>query len=224
MAIYTYLMLNLFTVSVPLARSFEPRIAYYKQWKHLFTAIGITGAFFLVWDFFFTKWGIWSFNHNYVIGWDIAGMPLEEWLFFLAIPFACVFIYEVLKYFFPLKGMEKPARIFTLVLSIFLLILGLLNLDKLYTSTTFISTSIWLLSQFLWSKKSYFSHFYLSYFIALLPFFMVNGVLTSLPVVSYNDLENLGIRLFTIPIEDTVYMLLLLMMNVGIYEHLKKEE
>ena len=147
---------------------------------------------------------------------------MEEWLFFLAIPFACVFIYEVLKYFVPIGKYENSARKLTLVLAIVLLVLGILNLDKLYTSVTFITTSAWLLSQYFWSKKVYLAQFYFSYIVALIPFFMVNGVLTSLPVVAYNDLENLSLRLFSIPVEDTIYMLLLLMMNTSIYEHLKE--
>lgn len=58
------------------------------------------------------------------------------------------------------------------------------------------------------------------YLIHLLPFVIINGILTALPVVSYNNLYNSGIRLGTIPVEDLVYSMLMLLMNVAIYEAL----
>jgi ligand-binding SRPBCC domain-containing protein len=60
--------------------------------------------------------------------------------------------------------------------------------------------------------------------IFLFPFLIVNGILTGSfladPVVWYNNQENLALRIFTIPIEDFVYGLLLFLMNVTIYEKL----
>jgi lycopene cyclase domain-containing protein len=49
----------------------------------------------------------------------------------------------------------------------------------------------------------------------------VNGFLTAIPVVLYNDEENVGIRLYSIPLEDVFYGMLLLFMNIVIYEKLK---
>jgi hypothetical protein len=58
---------------------------------------------------------------------------------------------------------------------------------------------------------------------------MVNGILTAWPVVEYNDAENLGIRIFidgwaNIPIDDTIYCLLLLLMNVSLYHYFEKRD
>ena len=70
--------------------------------------------------------------------------------------------------------------------------------------------------------------FYLSYLIILIPFTLVNGVLTgyftSEPIVWYNDAENLGIRFLTIPIEDYLYYFLMYGISYVIYERLKKSE
>ena len=67
--------------------------------------------------------------------------------------------------------------------------------------------------------------FYRFYLWHLIPFFIVNGILTGTgidgEVVWYNNAENLGIRLGTIPIEDSLYSLSLMLMNISIFEWLK---
>ncbi|MBC7451288.1 MAG: lycopene cyclase domain-containing protein, partial [Cytophagales bacterium] len=77
---YTYLLINLCSISVPFWRSFDSRIALQKKWKFLFPAILISSGIFLLWDIVFTEWGVWGFNHRYVCGIFIAGLPIEEWL------------------------------------------------------------------------------------------------------------------------------------------------
>jgi len=54
--------------------------------------------------------------------------------------------------------------------------------------------------------------------VMLIPFFIVNGILTGSfidnEIVWYNNDENLGIRLFTIPVEDTIYAFTLILTNL----------
>ena len=79
---WTYLLINVLTLAGPMARSFEPRIAYWRKWKALLPAIGLTLAFFVVWDSTFTSMGVWGFTPSYLLGVDLLNLPIEEWLFF----------------------------------------------------------------------------------------------------------------------------------------------
>lgn len=217
----TYLIINVLTIFVPMLRSFEHRINMVSKWKALFPAIFVVGFIFIVWDILFTQMGVWGFTEEHLIGINIFGLPLEEMLFFLTVPYACLFIYEVLNYFTKRDFFGAFARPLFLLLSGLLLVLGLLYIQKWYTSVTFLLTAGWLLF-LVWRNPAWLGRFLLSYLVALIPFFIVNGVLTGTgldnPVVWYNDAENLGIRLGTIPVEDIIYGLLLLSGNVYFYE------
>src|SRR5699024_1341451 len=93
---YTYLAINFFTIIIPLAWSFHPRYNFYKTWKSFIPAVLITGFCFLLWDSWFTSMGVWGFNPEYITGLNIFNMPVEEVLFFLCIPYACVFTFHCL--------------------------------------------------------------------------------------------------------------------------------
>lgn len=186
-------------------------------------AILFTGTFFITWDHYFTALGVWRFNPDYILGIYFMQLPLEEWLFFFTVPFACVFIYEALNYFIKSDPLKKFSSVITILIIISLLLIAIFNTGRLYTFVNFLLTAIFLGIHWLVFKKKYLGKFYLTYLVHLIPFFIVNGILTSLPVVLYNDQENLGLRLFTIPVEDTVYSFLLLLMNITIYEYLKEQ-
>jgi len=220
-----YLWLHFVTVSFPLIRSFEPRVAYYTRFKALFPAILLTGFFFVVWDVWFTKNGVWGFNNDYLIGWFLFELPLEEWLFFVTVPFASVFIYDCVIYFDKQKQLNFRLSTFSWVAGIVLVALAVLFIERDYTFYNFLFAGSLLLIHGLILKSRYLGHFFVAYLIHLLPFFLVNGVLTggvtTDPVVWYNNEENLGIRVWTIPIEDSMYALLLFLMNITYYEFFK---
>ncbi|REE05907.1 lycopene cyclase domain-containing protein [Marinoscillum furvescens] len=216
-----YLIINLLTISFPLIRSFEPRIRYAKQWPALFPAIAITALFFISWDILFTRHQVWGFNDTYLLGPHLLSLPLEEWLFFFTVPFASVFIYECVRYFFPNLQNSRITRPTTIALALLILAIGALNYERAYTFWNFVFCGSFLLSTGI-KSPNWLAHFWTAYAIHLIPFLIVNGVLTGTfideSIVWYDNEENLSIRIASIPVEDTAYALLLLLMNVTFLE------
>jgi lycopene cyclase domain-containing protein len=218
---YLYLILLLFTLSYPLAQSFETKIKYYTKWKKLLPAILAMMLLFIPWDIWFTKTGVWQFNDIYFLGYKIFHLPVEEWLFFILIPFACIFIYEVLLYFFPNQKPFKHEKIILYASAIVLFFVSILNFDKQYTFYCFFLASIALFITAI-IRPNWASKFLRMYLVSLIPFILINGFLTGSftnePVVIYNLEEILGFRILNIPIEDTIYNMLMLLIVVFLYE------
>jgi lycopene cyclase domain-containing protein len=220
-----YLFLNLASISIPFLYSFEKRMHFIKHWKQVYLSIAIVSIIFIIWDVLFTSHGIWGFNSDYLVGFDILNLPIEEWLFFICIPYACIFTHYAIRYFLPnLKLNALVTKVITIILVIVLIMVVILNTDKAYTFYNF-SLLLLILLYTLITKSHDLQIFYISFLVILVPFFIVNGILTGSfienPVVWYNNEENLGIRLGTIPIEDIGYAFSLIFMNVVLFEKFK---
>ena len=224
---FLYLVLDLGALAFPLAFSFYPKAPYYRKWKYLFPAIAFPALIFLVWDAWFTQMGVWGFNPRYLTGIYLFNLPLEEVLFFIVVPYSSVFIYEAVVYFLGKGGWYMAGRMVGIFLVFFLGTLGIINTGKWYTSVTFISLALFLLLLLYRWKSEFLGKFFFSYLFVLIPFFLMNGVLTGTglpePVVWYDNDENLGFRMGTIPFEDTFYGMLLILMNVTLFEHLQRK-
>ena len=223
---HTYLLINLFSISIPFIASFDRRLQFHREWRYFIPGMLITLAFFIAWDVLFTDLGVWGFNPRYLTGINIINLPLEEWLFFIAIPYACVFTYHALNYLVRKDVFGPYARIISWVFVVVLTAVALFNLQRTYTSVTFLLTAAFILVHLVFLKSDYLGRFYFAYLFILIPFFIVNGLLTGSfieeQVVWYDDTRNLGIRLFTIPVEDSIYGMLLIMMNVTFLEEFRK--
>lgn len=220
-----YLLINTFSIIVPLILSFDKRVDFAGSWCRFFQACFLTCLVFIPWDMAFTEIGIWGFSDKFTSGYKLFGLPFEELQFFIFIPFACTFTYEVINFFFKNTNFNDKAKTISKFIVFASTLIAVFNLDKAYTFTAFISLAITLTMSFL-IPKFRFDRFFISYLFLLLPFFIVNGILTgfglSEPVVWYNDAENLGIRILTIPLDDFFYGMSLILMNIAWYEALKK--
>ncbi len=220
----TYLLIDIGSILVPLIYSFHPKLNFYRTWNRFWPANLLTVAVFISWDSWFTERGVWGFDARYVSGIEVASLPLEEWFFFVAIPYASVFTYAALGQLMKRELSGNVVRVITIGLVLSLACVGIVNRDRAYTGLTFLALSLFLMVHQL-LQSNFLGRFYVAYAVILIPFFIVNGLLTGTgidgEVVWYNNLENLGVRIGTIPLEDIFYGMLLILLNVTLYEWFK---
>lgn len=220
-----YLIVVIVVIAGPLALSFEKNLMLYKRWKYLFPAILITMFLFGTWDVIFTHIGCWEFNPMHNSGIYFYKLPLEEYLFFISIPYACAFSYYALKFHFPNYQVGvKGTQVITVLLSVGSLILALTNMDRTYTFVNFLVLAVILVFTYKYTR-SVLQHYLAIFPILLIPFFVVNGILTGSgieqEVFSYDQDKILGVHLFTMPLEDMFYAFSLLISVISITELLE---
>ncbi|MBN2522037.1 MAG: lycopene cyclase domain-containing protein [Bacteroidales bacterium] len=221
-----YLTLEFSSIIIPAVLSFDKKVEFYKNWPVLFPSLIITGTFFIIIDIIFTMGEIWGFNPGYHSGIMLVYMPLEEWLFFIVIPYASIFIHYVLSAYFPeLILPDKITRIISVVIMIVSLVTVITSFQRTYTAVFFLIILI-ILFLMMFDKSRLLNRFFLTFPVILIPFIIVNGILTGSfiadEVVWYNNEEITGIRIFTIPVEDFVYCFSLILLNLLLMNYFRK--
>ncbi|HUH75176.1 MAG TPA: lycopene cyclase domain-containing protein [Chitinophagales bacterium] len=232
---YYYLLVNFCCISIPFIFSFHPKLNFYKKWPEFFVGTIVMMAIFIPWDMYFTKIGIWGFNNQYLSGIYLFNLPIEEWLFFICIPYACTFTYHCIQYFTQNVVLPSIFKNILWVIAAVCFAVAFLNFDKTYTFTTHLLTGLYLLYHLLIKKSPYLKKFMLTFLILLVPFIISNGVLTGVyfweypfiltdvnsiteKIVWYNNAENLQIRIFSMPIDDLSYGLTMLLLVTSVFE------
>lgn len=206
---FTYILVLFFTVIICFIASFDKRLQFNKHFGAFLKASVLVAIPFIAWDVWFTAKGVWWFNINYTMGLNIAGLPLEEWLFFIFIPFSCIFTYYSIDKFFKMEWLSGFNNLIVFVTVIVCSVTALLYYDKIYTLITSLSAILTVVYLHFIAKADWISKASLVFTILMLGFLPVNGILTGTgldtPIVNYNPDDFLGIRILTIPIEDAVY-------------------
>ncbi len=217
-----YLLLDGATILFPLLLSFDKKVAYVRQWKYIFMASLIVGIPFLVWDIVFTARGIWGFNPDYLVGVYFYNLPLEEVLFFLFVPFSCLFIYACVKAYIHQNYTKQLNKLIYSFLACYIVFIGVGSFffPGDYSLAVILSSAFTLAVLIICRDRVRFLP--LAFMISLLPFLLVNGVLTggftAEPIVWYNTGERLPFGIFTIPVEDVLYCFTLIGLNAAVYE------
>jgi lycopene cyclase domain-containing protein len=223
MSLYAWIIL--FTILGPFALSFDKKVHFYTYWKALFPAIFLVATGFLIWDEYFARCEIWGFNPTYLLGVYFGHLPLEEVLFFLVVPYACIFIYEVLPAYFNLST-EKIGKLVAFIIGLSSFIFAFLHGNNWYTVSACTIAGLLTVGSFFVYKVEWYGKFAFAFVVCIIPFLIVNGILTGAvtpkPIVWYAENHIMGPRIVTIPVEDIFYNYCMLLPIVWIYERFKK--
>ncbi len=221
--VLNYITLDFLILIFPLLLSFKWKFKYYKYYKPLFVSIAIVGLSYIIWDVIVTFRGDWWFNKEYLIGFEIAGLPIEEILFFIVVPYSCIFIYENFAYFIKDKEIFYN-KYFYYLISILFLISGLIFYYQDYTILSLLSCALFFFvaNKFYPSilKSRLFWYYIILSFVA---FIIFNYLLTSTIIVFYNPEAIWGIRITTIPLEDFFYNFSMLSFYLMFYLYFKNK-
>jgi lycopene cyclase domain-containing protein len=218
-----YLIFNAIIMAGPIVFAFDQRVRYVRYWPKALLATATILPVYIVWDSLVTG-KHWWFNPSYTTDVRIAGLPPGEWLFFITVPFACLFIWQILitlynrgQWQIPFK---KIYRVFFLAVPVALLFLFT---GKIYTGLVFSAIALAVLLDWMTGSRILAYKHALVYFGILAGLILVfNGYLTARPVVLYGESFQLGIRIITIPVEDFLYGLSHILMCTTVFQALKR--
>lgn len=220
-----YALILIGTIAGPLLLSFDKKIHFYTYFKPMILSLLIVSTTFIFWDEYFTLNNIWGFNEKYVQGIFIGQLPIEEICFFILVPYACLFIYEVLKGYFPNFKKDFLGKILAFAITTGAILLASIYSTNWYTFSACTLAAILTVYFYFIKNVGWYNDFTFSYFVALIPFVIVNGLLTGMatpePVVWYSSEHIIGLRIITIPFEDLFYNYDMLIGVVFFYEKFK---
>ena len=91
---YLYLIILISSIFVPFIFTFHKRLKFHHHFKFLAFGLILMLFIFIPWDIWFTEMGIWGLMSIIFLDYTF-NLPLEECLFFICIPFCCIFTYHV---------------------------------------------------------------------------------------------------------------------------------
>ncbi|MBN1482288.1 lycopene cyclase domain-containing protein [candidate division KSB1 bacterium] len=217
-----YLLFNLLIISGPIALSFDSRVRYIRNWGKAALASLLSLVPFIMWDSLVTG-RHWWFNHAYTLNIRILGLPIGEWLFFFTVPFACLFIWEIITYFRPRRNILLFAKLRLLWLLVIPVGMWLFFTGLEYTGAVLIALSIVsLLDKLTKTNIIVDARYYIILGILIGLMLVFNGYLTARPLVLYDSSYQLDIRIITIPVEDFLYGISHILLTLIVYTKIKE--
>jgi len=222
-----YLLFDLAMISAPLVLSWVRGPMFFAhRWTRALTALTVGGAPWVVWDIAVADHH-WWFAPEHTLGPALLGLPLEEWGFFLVVPFACLYTWEIL-----VTGPSQPPRPELRpvgpLLAVGLVLIGVavgLTTPWAYTALSLgcmgvaAGVDVALGTHLLRRPATW------AYLGLVAAFTLVfNNFLTGRPIVLYDPTYQIDLRLITMPVEDLGFGLGLMLTVTSVYEWLGQRE
>ncbi len=95
---FQYLLLMGACLAITLPLEFVIGARVWRRPRRLLAAIALPVALFLVWDVIAIARDHWSYNPEYVTGWELPfDVPVEELVFFVVIPICSLLTFEAVR-------------------------------------------------------------------------------------------------------------------------------
>ncbi len=222
---FTFLLGLLIFAIYPIVGMLFIKVRFNQNIRYIFPSILVSCIIFLLWDIKFTEVGIWNYNPELTVGLSHKGLPVEQWLFYLLVPFSAMVVYEYVKRRYATLNLNNIFTAVSLVLVVAFAIIAYQYRVRFYTFFTFLFTTIYLVyTIFRKQFKPHLTALFLTYLLMLIPYALFSFLLTSTAVIAYHQEQVLNVWLGMMPVENLVFLFLLLLINLTVFEYLSERK
>lgn len=216
-----FLLINVVVILIPVVVSMWKDTFYEIHWTALILSILCSGIFFTLRNYYFINIGVKTYNPEHIIGTTIYGVPIEDMLFFITVPYAFIFIYRWVTKYFQFLEIQQFTYIFSLTLTITSILLSIIYYNYIYTFLTVSVLAVLNGIVYFGYTPKWYSKFLIAFFIVTLHYILIDGIITLTvenKIVNHAEGSVIGLYFFSIPIEDILGFFLLFLMVTTYYE------